>query len=275
VEFGYGANMALRDYQRVHYKKNPLLEVVCQVRFPRILSIDGEVPSTFQDKIRAQFPILQMANEYQQQMSVDMTDDNPVPRITQTEKRPNYAFASDDTKWKANLTSTFLSLSTLHYCSWEDFHEKLTLLIGVFQEIYPSPFYERVGLRYIDAFTRSKLNLAGTDWNGLIQPFVLGLLSNPDIKDDIRSFACATEFDAGDSVFARVNTSLGYINSGDIQAQLPGRELSFIVDSDIFIFRVNRDELSARFESLHKVSTNIIRSVITDTLHNAMEPETI
>jgi uncharacterized protein (TIGR04255 family) len=268
--------MALKDYHRVHYRKNPLLEVICQVRFPRILSIDGEVPSVFQNRINTRFPILQTANEYQQQVSMNMTDDNPIPHITQTEKRPNYAFVSGDTKWKVNLTSTFLSLSTLQYCSWEEFYEKLTFVIDVFQELYPSPFYERVGLRYIDAFTRSKLNLHdGTDWKDLIHPFALGFLSNPDIKDDIKFFKCSTEFDTGNNVFARVNTSLGFINTGDIQVQLPGQELSFIVDSDIFTFRVNREELSSRFESLHKVSTNIMRSVITETLHTAMEPEEI
>lgn len=266
--------MALRDYPRMHYRKNPLIEVICQVRFPRILSIDGEVPSAFQDRIKSQFPILQTANEYQQQVSINVTDDNPIPRITQNEKRLNYAFVSADTKWKVNLTSNFLSLSTMQYYSWEEFHEKLTMLMGVFQEIYSPLFYERIGLRYVDAFTRSKLNLT-CNWKDLIHPFALGFLSNSDIEDDIESFNCSTEFDAGSNVFARVVTSLGYVNSDDVQAQLPERELSFIIDSDIFAFKVQNVELSSRFEYLHKISTNIIRSVITDTLHNAMEPETI
>ncbi|MDR3238226.1 MAG: TIGR04255 family protein [Spirochaetia bacterium] len=267
--------MALIDYPRVHYKKNPLLEVVCQVRYPRILSIEGEVPSVFQNKIIGQFPILQTANEYQQQVSVDMTNDNPIPHITQIEKRPNYAFVSDDEKWKVNLTSTFLSFSTIHYSSWEEFYKKIASLIEIFQGIYPTPFYERVGIRYIDAFTRSKLNLDNIGWQELIQLSALGFLSNDNIKDNIKSFTSSTEFDAGNNLFARINTSLGYVNFGDIQAQLPERELSFIVDSDIFAFKMKKEELTSRFENLHKVSTNIMRSVITDTLHNAMEPESI
>ncbi|GAB6393328.1 MAG: TIGR04255 family protein [Treponematales bacterium] len=267
--------MALKVYERVHYKKNPLLEVICQVRFPRILSIDGEVPSAFQNRIKEQFPILQATNEYQQQFSVDMTDDNPMPRVTQSDKRPNYAFVSSDAFWKVNLTSTFLSLSTIKYSSWEDFYGKLTSVIDVFQEIYPSPFYERLGLRYIDAFTRSKLNLVGTDWNELINPFALGFLSNPDIKDSIKSLNCLAEFEAEQNIYARVNTSLGYIDSNNGGVQIPGKELSFIVDSDIFSFNVKKENSVSLFESLHKVSTNIIRSVITDTLHNVLEPEKI
>ena len=269
--------MALRDYQRVHYRKNPLIEVICQVRYPRVLSIDGEVPSAFQNKISTQYPSLQTANEFQQQVSFDMTDDNPRPRIMQPEKRPNYAFFSADTKWKVNLTSNFLSLSTIQYCSWEDFSERLKLLIEVFQEIYSRPFsaYERVGLRYIDGFTRSRMGLNNIDWNELLQPHALGFLSNPDIKNDVKSFACTTEFDAGNNSFARINTSLGYINTGNVQVPLPGQELSLILDSDIFAFKVNKDALFSTLEYIHKISTNIIRSVITAKLHKAMEPEEI
>jgi uncharacterized protein (TIGR04255 family) len=269
--------MALKDYQRVHYKKSPLIEVICQMRFPRILTIDGEVPSAFQNKINKQYPELQTTNELQQQVSVDLTDDTPIPRITQFEKRPNYAFFSFDKKWKINLTSTFFSLSTLQYTSWEDFLNKLTLLINVFQEVYSPPFteYERIGLRYIDAFTRSKLNLESTDWSDLLHPFALGFLSNPDIKNDVKSFTCSIEFDTGDNVFARINTSLGYINSGNIQIPVPEQELSLIVDNDIFSFKVNQKELDKKLEYIHKISTNIIRSVITDKMHTVMEPEPI
>jgi uncharacterized protein (TIGR04255 family) len=220
-----------------------------------------------------QYPILQAANEFQQTVSVDMTDDNPMPRVTQSEKLPNYAFVSSDTKWKVNLTSTFLSLSTIQYCSWEDFYKKLKLLMEEFHKIYSPPFYERVGLRYIDAFTRSKLNLKDADWSELLHPFALGFLSNSDIKNDIKSFACSTEFDAGDGAFARINTGLGYVNSENTQMPLPEQELSLIVDSDIFVFRVNKDMLLPKLEYIHKVSTNIIRSVITEKLHKAMEPE--
>jgi len=269
--------MALRDYQRVHYRKNPLIEVICQVRYPRILSIDGEVPFAFQNKIITQYPILQTTDEFQQQVSFDVTDDNPIPRITQSEKRPNYAFFSSDKKWKVNLTSNFLSLSTTQYCSWEDFSKRLESLIGVFQEIYSPPFseYERVGLRYIDGFTRSRMDLNNIDWNELLQPYALGFLSNPDIKDDVKSFVCTTELDAGNNSFARINTSLGFINTGNVQVPLPGQELSLILDSDIFAFKVNKDSLFSRLEYIHKVSTNIMRSVITDKLHVAMEPEKI
>jgi uncharacterized protein (TIGR04255 family) len=268
--------MALKDYPHVHYRKNPLVEVICQVRFPRILSIDGEVPSAFQNEINSQYPNLQTANEFQQQLSVDMTDDNPIPRFAQ-EKRLNYAFVSADAQWKVNLASTFFSLSTRQYCLWEKFYEKLTSLIEVFHKVYPlAPSeYERVGLRYINAISRSKLGLTDCDWKDLIHPSAIGLLSNSDIKKDITSFNSSTEFKVDNESFARISTGLGFTNSANTQVPMSGQELSLIIDNDIFTFKVNRDMLCSRLEYIHKISTNIIQSVITDKLRQAMEPEKI
>src|SRR5258708_15277829 len=45
--------------ERVLYKKNPLIQVICQLRFPAILRIDTVAPSEFHDKIRDQYPLYQ------------------------------------------------------------------------------------------------------------------------------------------------------------------------------------------------------------------------
>jgi uncharacterized protein (TIGR04255 family) len=47
--------------QRVKHIRNPLMEVICQVRFPKILRIDAEVPVNFQEEIRSEYPTLNRA----------------------------------------------------------------------------------------------------------------------------------------------------------------------------------------------------------------------
>lgn len=42
---------------RVVYDKSPLVEVVCQLRFPTVLRIEAEVPSAFQEAVRSRFPL--------------------------------------------------------------------------------------------------------------------------------------------------------------------------------------------------------------------------
>ena len=42
--------------ERVLYGKRQLIEVICQLRFPTILSISAKEPAEFQEAIRAEFP---------------------------------------------------------------------------------------------------------------------------------------------------------------------------------------------------------------------------
>ena len=49
--------MPFPEATRVIYHKNPLTDVICQLRFPPILKIDSEIPSLFQDTIREQYPL--------------------------------------------------------------------------------------------------------------------------------------------------------------------------------------------------------------------------
>lgn len=48
--------MLFGHYDRYQYAKSPLVEVICQLRFPTILSIGSQEPAAFQEAIRREFP---------------------------------------------------------------------------------------------------------------------------------------------------------------------------------------------------------------------------
>ena len=48
--------MVYSNSPRVHYNKPQLAEVICQLRFPTILSIGANDPAEFQEAIRGMFP---------------------------------------------------------------------------------------------------------------------------------------------------------------------------------------------------------------------------
>ena len=48
--------MISSDNRRYAYGKSQLIEVICQLRFPTILSIDTREPADFQETVRAAFP---------------------------------------------------------------------------------------------------------------------------------------------------------------------------------------------------------------------------
>ena len=267
--------MPFKEAVRVIYQKNPLVEVVCQLRFPRILSINETLPAEFQERIREIYPLFEMTTEQQQQVTIDAVADDaePIPRLVQVEKTKNYKFSSADGVWRVNLTSTFFALSTSSYTTWDDFLSRLYDPFNALIELYKPAFFERIGLRYIDAFRRQHLGLADTPWNELIEPFALGFLSNRDIMDEVKGFSSIGEIDIGNGALARINTTLGYVGSIDTQMNTGNPELSFIVDSDMFYGKKTIEQAFPSLDSLHGTSTKLIRALITDKLHEAMEPK--
>ena len=269
--------MPFSNFQRVIYKKNPLIEVVCQLRFPRILKINDKQPADFQEIIRGKFPLFQVSVEQQQQFAVDFgaIELPPTPRILQSEAINNYKFSSPDEKWHINLTSTFLALSTYSYDRWENFIENLREPLQALIDLYQPAFFERVGLRYVDAFKRSTLGLNDCDWSELIQPFVLGFMSNSEIKGDVLNQNAVVELNIGNGAIAQIRTSKGFVSDMSLGFPMPAGEESFILDSDMFMLKKTANEVDVSLKYLHDYSTKLIRSVITDKLHEAMEPEGI
>ena len=96
------------------YAKRQLVEVICQLRFPTILSIDTREPADFQETVRAAFP------RYQCQVE-KLPGVNGEPARTVN----NHTFISEDGGYKLSLTKDFIALSTMRYTHWEDFAARL------------------------------------------------------------------------------------------------------------------------------------------------------
>lgn len=131
--------------------------------------------------------------------------------------------------------------------------------------IYNPAFFSRVGIRYVDVFERSKLGLQVDPWNNLIQPYFLGLLAS-DVKNEIKTNESLYEILLNDSEsIVRIATSF-------VQ-NVQTIEQCYMVDSDFYTpKRVSLDNAMSKLEFLHDRASKLIRWIITDKLHNAMEP---
>ena len=79
--------------ERMIYARRQLVEVICQLRFPEILSIDASEPAAFQDRIRREYPQYEKKIE---QLPPQMVNGKPVPQGTVN----NYQFVSAEGQWK-------------------------------------------------------------------------------------------------------------------------------------------------------------------------------
>lgn len=255
--------MLFSDNTRYSYQSSPLIEVICQLRFPTILSIGSTEPAQFQEQVRGEFPRYAAKQEQQPPRLVN-------GKLEQTPPITNYNFISADGVWKINLTKDFIALSTLRYTTWEEFAQKLDKVLALFIQIYQPAFFERIGLRYINAFSRKRLGLEGELWDDLInQPFI-GVLSEPDVEETlVHKCALDVEMALGEDRRLKLHAGPGMLGDGK---QDP--EPKFILDGDFSVAgkQLPAQRLAGDLDVLHDYAVRLFNSAITKELHDAMGP---
>lgn len=266
------------DRERCLYRKRQLLEVICQLRFPAILSISAREPAEFQEGIRGDFPQYKRLLEQPQPRVVGGPGNF---RVEEGEKITNYQFLSADGKWKASLTNTFVSLATPAYTTWEDFAAKLDLILSQFIPVYRPAYFERVGLRFINAFSRKALDLEGVPFRELFQPAYLGPMAEEDVREEGFSMA-SQDYELALAGGCRVKIHAG---TGMLQRKLVEKnqvkviqdnELRFFLDNDVFMpGKLPVAQCAPALQTVHIQADRLFAGAITDRLHEAMEPELI
>ena len=255
----------LSSEERCLYRRNQLVEVICQLRFPEILSIGTQVPDAFQEAIRDAFPQYRRLQE------------KLPPKLPQPGVQPepqgvaiNHQFSDSQGVWRINLTSKFISLSSSRYHSWEEFAQKLDKPLAAFIRIYKPAYFERIGLRHLNFISRKELQLEGVPFRELISSCYLGPLAMEQVSEQSVS---------------RCNVDLEFALRGGCRAKLhagPGMvkrngqsdpEVKFVLDQDLFLPGQLPVNLSAgALQNLHSQAYALFRGAITQKLHEAMEP---
>lgn len=255
------------DTERVQYAKPQLLEVICQLRFPAILSISAREPADFQELIRSEFPRYSRNTET---LPPKVSGQPGSMKLEEQQPVTNYQFLSADGHWKVNLTNTFLALATPVYTTWEDFARKLDAVLVDFIKVYHPAYFERIGLRYINAFSRKALELEGTPFSELIQPAYLGLMAEEDVTE--RSFLKImqeAELNLAGGCRLKLHCGPGMVKRGNVE----DKEIKFILDNDIFMSgKVEIQHSAGALNTVHTHADRVFRGAITRTLHEAMEP---
>lgn len=256
--------MLFSHYDRYRYVASPLFEVICQLRFPSILKINASDPVDFQEQMRLKYPRYAAKQE------------QPAPPPPQAGKPAvagpaiiNHNFISEDGTWKINLTKDFIALSTVRYQTWEDFAARLDEVLAEFIQIYRPAFFERVGLRYINAFSKKRLHLEDKLWDDLIEAPFIGILGEADVDESKAGKSVVdAELDLENNVHLHLHTGLGKLN-----AQKEDKEVKYILDHDYSVkSKVHAPEVPEKLLDMHDYAVRLFRAVVSDELHNAMGP---
>jgi uncharacterized protein (TIGR04255 family) len=259
--------MKFHRSERVHYRKNPLIEVAFEVRFPLQLAIQDSLPIDFQKEISSEFPLLELKNEIQVQINVDGHDPTNTKGFKGTQTTV-YSFSSIDKKWTATLSAQSLTLATGAYTSWEDFEGRLLLVLKALNDNYSVGYFTRTGLRYRDLIDREILKCQNYSWQRLISSHILGPLNKYDEKDCL-NFQQNVSFrlDSG-----QVDVSSGYV------VHVQDKHTAFMIDADFHLdttIKAEADNVIGLLRDFNVQAGGLFRQTISDELHELLQPSPV
>jgi uncharacterized protein (TIGR04255 family) len=249
---------------RCRYGAHQLAEVICQFRFPEILSVTAQDPVIFQEAIRGDFPLFLRRKELSASAPGVMPKGEPVL---------NFQFSTPDGKWRINLTNRFISLTCTNYTSWEEFAAHLDKPLASFIQIYKPAYFERVGLRYLNFISRTALSLDGVPFRELIAPCYLGPLAEEDISEGaVSRCSMDVELSLRGGCRAKIHAGPGLVRRGGKE----DKEIKFIFDQDLFMpGQLPLNLAVGALHTLHGQADSLFRGAITSKLHEAMGPENL
>jgi uncharacterized protein (TIGR04255 family) len=242
----------------IRFGKPPLVEVVCQVRFPPILRILKEDPSEFQDRIRHRFPELAMEQGLVVRMPGLGAGETPaadmLPKI--------YRFRTIDGVTAISLAADFCALSTQPYSHWRVFAQDLAVMEEATKEIYNPAYATRIGLRYVNRLTLANTGLRTVaELIKLIRPELTGPLCS-DAWAEPANMLCQLVLTDGDPKLA-IRTAYG---------QEAG-EPFFLLDFDYFEEgKLSFDNIVQRCYHYHEIIYGAFRWSLLEKALDAFEP---
>jgi uncharacterized protein (TIGR04255 family) len=257
--------MTFPDTPRVIYEKNPLVEVICQLKFPPVLRVETELPAAFQELIRADYPFLETADAAEAPIppAILRLIQQSAPGLVQGRI---YHFLSTDSEWKLTVSRDFIALSTTTYKRWEEFRKKLKDAVDAFVQIYSPAFFVRIGLRYRDVIPKSAEFLKGLDWPDILQPHILGELGPLELRNAIQH--------AARDVLVTLKNPLGQVRILHGLIRVPGdNDFSYSIDSDFF--SEEKTDIEHAFEVLdgyHIEAGRLFRWFTTSSLQQRLGP---
>jgi uncharacterized protein (TIGR04255 family) len=257
--------------ERVVYDKSPLTEVVCQLRFPTLLRIEGEVPSAFQEAVRGTFPLFERQSPQILGLPPQMVSLPPdIMRAfgAATQQAAAYNFKTEDSLHTITLTPDFLALTSKHYERWEIFTEMLNRAVEALKSSYQPSFYTRIGLRYQNLIEPSVVGANERPWSELLSHSILGEFQNEMggefvFEEALRQLRLRS---VGEKYGILLQHGLGV-------PKALGERAPYIIDTDVYADQKTEvADASSVLDRFNAIAGRVFRWCISDQLHSLLGP---
>ena len=258
--------MIFPESNRVVFINNPLARVICQLRFPTILSISASEPDKFQEDIRSSYPYY--ARKSNQVIPPEIIAAAPQLReIRDIVKSgaPIHEFTVADKTRVVSLNQDFVALTENNYSDWKKFFCELDHILKALAKNYTPSFYTRIGLRYVNVIDRKKLELENTPWKELIVSEIVGVLGNENMGKSTTLLKEEITVELTDTIpNAKVRIRHGLLTKN--------RDPNvYVIDSDFYIEDRNEEnDVTRILTKFNTMAGNLFRWSITPKLQDAL-----
>lgn len=170
--------------KKIRLKDAPLALVLCQIRWPEFQHLRGDLSETAQafGSMLDGYPVISNLHE----MAYTITPEG----VTQQPGEKIFQWHSIDGVWHISLSRRFVTLYCTTYTSFPDFLERLMSVLDALETQVKVPLIERVGVRYVNRVTDSRLveNLGE-----YLRSEVLGYSGLTGVSDEVRLESSANQ----------------------------------------------------------------------------------
>lgn len=211
----------------VPLNRAPLDRVICQIRFPPIMSIGREeFVAGFQEAMRTDYPLTTQQAIHQLQFQAPGSD---IP-ISLAPSTRSFRFSSVDSFWHLVLTQDFLAIETTRYRSREEFLRRISAACLALKEHINPTHISRLGIRYIDRLRGDDLGQI----NAFFRPEILGLGAVPEVWSHTRQTLTESLLETAEGHLVVRWGLLPKLTTTDPNAIQPEPEPSWILDLDSY-----------------------------------------
>lgn len=227
--------------------RSPLLSVTCQIQFPMILKIGQELPASFQEQLRKDYPLFQP-----------------------TQDRRGYRLASQNTYQEVLLLPDSVTVMTSRYTGWSQFQAQVSGVVHALQTCYEPAFCTRTNLRFQHLLRPTLYGFTTIQWAALINAKVLGPFGIPGHKGHLQGSRhdVVVALPESSHRFRLIHGFVQYRDAG--QANQPGVP-AYLLDQDYFTTqRLEWADLLSTLDRFEQEAGQFFRLCVTDQFHQAM-----
>jgi uncharacterized protein (TIGR04255 family) len=246
-----------------HYQNSPIIETVCEFRFPAATKWDENIAELFYDKVKEQFPIREERNEISIKTTINVkSSESQLPANREITKI--HIFRSEDKRLLIQMAMRRLSIHFIKpYSSWKEFIPAIEQAYKSLASLVNITGFERIGLLYLD-----RIEFESPGSVQLADYFTLYPIVSKSLPQKMVNFAVGCDFSYDERDICRVN----------LQAIPPEKKGNYaaMLTTDYFLWKkeaLSVDEVFTWIEHAHSVSNEIFDHCITEKLAKIFERE--